>query len=70
MKNCFLYSREQCKAGVAVVKCYDLTAKHIPHLPYVTQGEGGGGRPGMKVEVEGKCFKIWVYFSLSYSTIN
>lgn len=70
MKNCVLCSREQCKAGVAVVKCYDLTAKHILHLPYVTQGEGGGGRPGKKVGVEGRYFEIWFYFSLSYSIIN
>ena len=60
--------------GAAEIMCDELTATPIPHPPVPL---GGGGRgigskaePGKKGGVGGRCvFKIWFYFSSSYSDL-
>jgi len=60
--------------GAADTTCDELTIAPIPHAPamlgcgrgkeFVTEVE-----PGKKGGVGGRFFKIWVYFSLSYSDL-
>jgi len=55
---------------VAEKMCDELTTAPIPRPPVLL--EGGGGEKGVKLspgrrEGWGKIFKIWIYFSLSYS---
>jgi len=58
--------------GAAQTVCDELTVTPIARLP-----AGGGGRetgseaePEKKGGVGGRCFKIWMCFSLSYSDLN
>jgi len=57
--------------GVAETKCGKLTITLIPRPPALLGGRRE--RKGIEVEptkkggVGGRCFKIWFYFSLSYS---
>jgi len=63
------------KEGAAETTCDELTVTPIPR-PSALLGGWGGGRetgvklsPGKKGGVGGRCFKIWIYFSLSYSDL-
>ena len=57
----------------AEITCDELTVNPIPCPPVLLGGWGLGREsgseagPGKKGGVEGKCFEIWVYFSLPYS---
>ena len=61
--------------GAAETTCDELTATPIPHPSALLAGGGGRGigskaEPGKKGVVGGRCvFKIWFYFSLSYSDL-
>jgi len=59
--------------GTAETTCDELTATPIPHSPALFGGrrqrKGSEVEPGKKGWVGGKCFKIWFYFSLSYSDL-
>jgi len=53
--------------------CDELTITLIPHPPALLGGRRERNRneaePGKKGGVGGRCFKIWLYFSLSYSDV-
>jgi len=57
--------------GAAERACDELTAATIPHPPAPLGGRrernGSEAEPGKKGWVGGRCFKIWIYFSLSSS---
>jgi len=57
--------------GAEETKCDGLTVTPIPHpsSPLAGRKERNRSRvdPGKKGGVGGSCFKIWFYFSLSYS---
>jgi len=59
--------------GAAETKCDELTIIPIPHPPAPLGGRrernGSEVKPGKKGGVGGRCFKIWIYFSLSYSDL-
>jgi len=59
--------------GSAATTCDELTATPIPHPPVPPEGRrernGIEAEPGKKGGMEGRCFKIWIYFSLSYSDL-
>jgi len=59
--------------GVAETTCDGLTVTPIPHPPVSLRGRrernGSEAEPGKKGGVGGRCFKIWFYFSLSYSDL-
>ena len=57
--------------GAAQTTCDELTAAPNPHAPAALAGRrernGSEVEPGKKGGVGGRCFKIWFYFSPSYS---
>jgi len=59
--------------GAAETPCDELTITAIPHHPQPLRGRreknGSEVEPRNKGQVEGRCFKIWFYFSLSYSDL-
>jgi len=59
--------------GVAETMCDELTVTPIPCPPVPLGGRrernGSEAEPGKKAGVLGRCFKIWIYFSLSYSDL-
>jgi len=59
--------------GVAETTCDELTTTPIPHPPALLGGRrernGSEAEPGKKGGVGGRCFKIRIYFSLSYSDL-
>jgi len=59
--------------GAAETTCDELTVMPIPHPPAPLGGRrernGIEAEPGKKGRVGGRCFKIWLYFSLSYSDL-
>jgi len=59
--------------GAAQTTCDELTVTPIPGPPAPFEGRrernGSEAEPGKKGGVGGRCFKIWVYFSLSYSDL-
>jgi len=59
--------------GAAETTCDELTAAPIPRPPALLRGKrertGSEAEPGKKGGVGGRCFKIWFYFSLSYSDL-
>jgi len=59
--------------GAAETACDELTTTPIPLLPVPLGGRRERNRtevePGKKGGVGGRCFKIWIYFSLSYSDL-
>jgi len=59
--------------GAAHTACDELTATPIPRPPALLGGRresnGSEVEPGKKGEVGGRCFKIWFYFSVSYSDL-
>jgi len=59
--------------GAAETTCDELTVTPIPHPPAPLGGRrernGTEAEPGKKGGVGGRCFKIWVYFSLSHSDL-
>jgi len=60
--------------GVAERACDELTAApiHRPPVPHGGRRERNGSEAelGKKGGVGGRCFKIWLYFSLSYSDLT
>jgi len=59
--------------GAAETMCDELTATPIPRPPSLPEGRrernGSEVEPRMKGGVGGRCVKIWIYFSLSYSDL-
>ena len=59
--------------GAAETTGDELTAAPIPRPPALLRGRkernGSEVEPGKKGGVGGRCFKIWFYFSLSYSDL-
>jgi len=59
--------------GAAETMCDELTITPIPPLPVLLGGRrernGSEAVPGKKGGVGGRSFKIWFYFSLSYSDL-
>jgi len=59
--------------GAAETRCDEPTITPIPCSPALLGGRRQRNRsevePRMKGGVRGKCFKIWFYFSLSYSDL-
>jgi len=57
--------------GVAETTWDELTTAPIPRPPGLLgrrrERNGSEVEPGQKGRVGGRCFKIWFYFSLSYS---
>jgi len=57
--------------GAAETVCDELTVTpiHCPSAPLGGRRERNGSEaePGKKGGVGGRCFKTWIYFSLSYS---
>jgi len=60
--------------GAAETTCDELTTTPIPRPPAPLGGRrernGSEVEPGKKGMVGGRCFKIWIYFSLSYSDLS
>jgi len=57
---------------VAETACDELTTAPIPHpVPLGRRRERNGteAEPGKKGGVGGRCFKIWIYFSLCHSDL-
>jgi len=59
--------------GAAETMCDELTATPIPWPPQLLGGRrernGSEAEPRKKGGVGGRCFKIWIYFSLSSSDL-
>jgi len=59
--------------GLAEPTCDELTVTPIPRPPVLLGGRrernGSEAEPGKKRGVGGRCFKIWIYFSLSCSDL-
>jgi len=59
--------------GAAETMCDELTTTPIPHPSVLLGGRRERNRseaePGKKGGVGGRSFKIWIYFSLSYSDL-
>jgi len=59
--------------GAAETTCDELTTAPIPRPPALLRGRRERNRseaePRKKGGVGGRCFKIWIYFSLSYSDL-
>ena len=59
--------------GVAETMCDELTVTPIPCPPAPLRGRrernGSETEPRKKGGVQGRCFKIWIYFSPSYSDL-
>jgi len=55
--------------GAAETRCDELTVTPIPGPPAPRERNGREAEPGKKGGVGGRCFKIWFYFSLSYSDL-
>jgi len=59
--------------GAAEATCDGRTATPIPRPPALLGGRrernGSEAEPGKKGGVGGRGFKIWIYFSLSYSDL-
>ena len=58
----------------AETMCDELTLTPIPHHPVVLRGKEvekirSKAKPGEEGGVGGRCFEIWVYFSLPYSDL-
>jgi len=57
----------------AETTCDELTVTRIPRPPALLGWRRERNRsevePGKKGGVGGRCFKIWIYFSLSYSDL-
>jgi len=59
--------------AAAETTCDGLTVTPIPHPPAPLGGRrkrnGNEAEPGKKGGVGGRCVKVWIYFSLSYSDL-
>ena len=63
------------EGGAAETTCDELTTTPIPRPPAPLRWEevekiGSKVKPRKKGGVGGRCFKIWFYFSLSYSDLT
>jgi len=60
--------------GAAETTCAELTVTSSPHPPVPLGGRRERNRseaePSKKGGVGGRCLKIWIYFSLSYSDLT
>jgi len=66
---------EREQEGAAEATCDGLTASPIPRSFVLLRGQevektGSKDEPRKKGWVEGRCFKIWFYFPLTYSDLT